>query len=107
MSGERLRLVSFKPLRRGSLVGFATIELPVGLKIIDCPVLESHGKGWAALPAKAQVDRTGQVIRQNGKTAYSPVLEWRDKRLHDAFSERVVEIVRAEYPDAFDQGGEE
>ena len=96
-----LRLISFKPLRKGSLVGFATVRLPIGLKIVDCPVCVSHGRAWAALPAKPQF-KDGQPIRdERGKLAYSPILEWRDKRLHDAFSERVVAAVRAEYPDVF------
>ena len=31
----RMRLVSWKPMAKGSLCGFATVELPIGLKLID------------------------------------------------------------------------
>lgn len=98
-----LRLLSWKLVRKGALVGFATIELPIGLKVIDCTVCISHGKAWAALPAKPQVDKSGQVVRdERGKQAYSTILEWRHKRLRDAFSERVVALVAAHDPHAFD-----
>lgn len=100
-----LHLVSFKEVRKGSLVGFATVRLPIGLKIVDCPVCVSHGKAWAALPAKPQF-KDGLPIRdERGKLAYSPILEWRDKRLRDAFSERVVALVRQQHPDALDDDG--
>jgi hypothetical protein len=33
-----LRLVSWKPLNKGALRVFGTVELPIGLKLIDCPV---------------------------------------------------------------------
>jgi hypothetical protein len=48
----RLRLISFKPLTKGALRGFAHVELPSGLRITDCPVLISNGKTWATLPSK-------------------------------------------------------
>jgi hypothetical protein len=58
---RQLRLISWRPLAKGSLRGFCTIELlPLGLKNIDCPVLLSHGRAWCALPAKVQVENTGR-----------------------------------------------
>jgi hypothetical protein len=109
MSGDRLQLVAWKPLRKGSLVGLACVRLPIGLVIRDRPVHLSHGKAWAPLPAKPQVDKGGQLIRDaRGKTAYVAILEFDTKKLRDALSERVVEAVRAQHPDAFDnteQGG--
>src|SRR5437764_12659502 len=88
----RMRLVSFKPLSKGSLRGFATVELPIGLKIADVPVLVSNGKIWAALPAKPQLAEGRQKLDANGKPAYVPVLEWRTKELRDQFSDRVVAL---------------
>lgn len=97
-----LRLVSFKPMRKGALIGFATVELPIGLKIIDCPVCETRGKTWATPPGRPQLDKNGQPIRdERGRQAYSQILEWRDRRLREAFSDRIVELVRGQHPDAF------
>jgi hypothetical protein len=100
-----LRLVSFKAVRKGTLVGFATVELPIGLTIIDCPICFSNGKAWATPPGKLQTDKDGQPIRnERGKLAYSQILEWRNRRLRDAFSERVVELVRKHDPGALADG---
>ncbi len=37
-SARQLRLVSWQPFRKGPLRGFATIELPIGLRIFDVPI---------------------------------------------------------------------
>jgi hypothetical protein len=95
----RLRLLNFKPVAKNSLRGFAAVELPIGLRILDIPVLVSHGKVWAALPGKPQLDQDGRHKRDaNGKAAYSPVLEWKDRDLANRFSDAVVELVRAAHP---------
>jgi hypothetical protein len=93
------RLVAWRPFVKGSLRGFAAIELPIGLTITDIPVLVSHSVAWAALPSKPQLDQDGRHRRnENGKLAYSPILQWRDKDLSKRFSAIVVELVRDAHP---------
>lgn len=101
MSGDRLRLVRWKPQIKNTLRGFATVELPIGLLIIECPVhLSTNGRLWAALPARPQIDRDGRHRRDvNGKAAWLPILEWRSPKLREAFSSRVIELVLAECPE--------
>jgi hypothetical protein len=85
------------------LRGFATVELPLGLKIIDCPVLVSKGKAWANVPSKPVLDRDGHPkIEGSGKPSYVSVLEWRSRDLANRFSDAVVALVRAAHPGAFD-----
>jgi hypothetical protein len=86
----RLRLLSFKPLRKNSLIGFANVELPIALLIADIPILTSHGKIWAAMPGKPFLDAkwpTGRGLRQ------TPMR-------HSATVSR--QAVRGRYPDALD-----
>jgi hypothetical protein len=99
-----MRLVSFKPLLKGTLRGFAHIELPIGLCITDCPVLVSNGKAWATPPSKPVLDRDGRHVEVNGKRQYAPILEWRDRDLADRFGAAVVALVREAHPDALDGG---
>jgi hypothetical protein len=96
----KMRLLWWKPIAKGSsLRGFAAVELPIGLKVHDIPVLASHGKIWASLPSKPQVGKDGQHRKDaNGKPAYTPILEWRNRDLSARFSDAVVALVRAEYP---------
>jgi hypothetical protein len=98
----RMRLLSWKPLVKGPLRGFATLELPIGLKLIDCPVLVGPAGPWAGLPSKPLLDRDGRQKIDNGKRAFEPVLEWRDRALSDRFSAAVVALVLAAHPDALE-----
>jgi hypothetical protein len=101
---RQLRLISWRPLARGALCGFCTVELlPLGLRIIDCPVLVSHGRAWCALPAKIQLDNTGrQKTDTAGKPLYAAVLQWRSRELGDRFSAAVISAIRRAHPGALD-----
>jgi hypothetical protein len=101
----RMRLLSFKPLTKGALRGFATVQLPIGLTIEDCPVFVGRNSAWAALPAKPVLDREGRQVRPDGKPQYSAVLKWRDRDLNDRFSAAVIELVQQHHPDALAEGG--
>jgi len=99
----RMRLIKWKPLIKGSLRGFATVELPIGLTIYDAPVLRGPKGLWATLPSKPQHNRDGrQKIGADGKAAFAPVLEWRSREISDRFSAAVVELIRAAHPDDLD-----
>ena len=100
---HQLRLVSWKAVTKGSLRGFATIEISsIGLKIHDCVLHVGHGKAWAGLPSRPQIDKDGHHRRDpNGKPAYAPVIEWTSRERRDRFSETVVRAVRRSHPDAF------
>ena len=100
MTEQRMRLVSWRPLRQGGLLGFATVELPIGLHINECPVLNGAEGVWASLPAKPQLDREGRRrMGFDGKPVWQDVLAWRSRRLQQAFSDRVVALVREAHPE--------
>jgi DNA-binding cell septation regulator SpoVG len=48
----RMRLLDFRPMRKGKLLGFARVELPISLRIRDTPILAGPKGVFAALPAK-------------------------------------------------------
>jgi hypothetical protein len=56
----RMRLVTWKPLIKDSLHGFATVELPIGLNLIDCAVFVGTNGAWARPTAKPQLDKDGR-----------------------------------------------
>ena len=100
-----IALIAWRPLVKGALRGFATVELPIGLKLIDCPVLVSNGKAWVSLPPKP-LDRDGtHKTGANSKPAYAAILEWRTRDLAERFSAAVVELVQCTHPGALDAGG--
>ena len=97
-SKPRLRLIEWRPFHKNSQRGFVTMELPVGLAIADISVHVSHGKAWASLPAKPQMNADGTARRgEDGKVQYIPILKWRDRELADRFSAAVVQAVEAQH----------
>jgi hypothetical protein len=97
---RQLRLVSWQPFRKGPLRGFATVELPIGLKIFDVPIRTGVNGLWAGLPAKPEIDRDGRRKTDiNGKPVYADVLRWRDRATADGFSQAVVALVRQAHAD--------
>lgn len=100
-----MRLVSWKPLAKNSLRGFATVELPIGLQIADIPVLVGKNGPWASLPSKPVLDHDGTQKRDaNGKAAYVPILSWHTRDLSNRFSDSVVALVREADAHALDDG---
>jgi hypothetical protein len=103
MSARGLRLVSFKPLRKGGLLGFCTIEiLAIGLTVDDCPLQSTHGRIWCGLPGKPVIGQDGRHAEAGGKKQYAAILKWRDRAHSDRFSDAVVELVRRRHPEAFE-----
>jgi hypothetical protein len=103
-----MKLTDFRPMRKGTQRGFCAIELSISLTIRDITICESDGKAWAGLPGKpfedGRIDELAALVAD--RVAALAVDQWRDKRLRDAFSDRVVQLVRDQHPDAFGDGGE-
>ena len=98
-----LHLLTFRPVNKGTLRGFAAVKLRNGLVINDIVVGEANGKTWALLPSKAMVDRDGNLLRDaGGRPRYCPVIEWGTSAQRDEFSRRVTALVHRAYPEAFD-----
>jgi hypothetical protein len=98
---RRIRLLDFRPIRKGKLLGFARIELPIGLLISDIPILTGKNGVFAALPARPLLDPEGRQKRDaNGRPQYLAFLEWRDRNISGRFSAAVIELVRAAHPEA-------
>ena|SRR5947209_845962 len=90
----RMRLVSWKPIGKGKLIGLATVELPNGLRIIDCPVFDSDTGPRAALPAKPLLNANHtQRLDAKGKAVYTPVMEWTSKDLTERFSKAILDLI--------------
>jgi hypothetical protein len=47
--------------------GFATVELPTGLELIDCPVLVGSNGPWARLPSKPVLGHEGKQVKPSGR----------------------------------------
>jgi len=96
--GTQLRLLEWKPIRKNALRGFATVELPSGLTIVDVTVLVGSNGAWASLPSKPRLSSDGTAHRgDDGRILYVPILRWRSRELQDGFSAAVVAAVEAQH----------
>jgi hypothetical protein len=99
---------AFRPLKRNTLCGFATITITeLKLTIRDVAVHEKNGKRWAQLPAKPQI-KEGMLIKDTttNKILYATILEFDCRAVADAFSAAVFGAVVEHSPNAFAEGAE-
>lgn len=92
-------LRDFRAFNKNTLRGFAIVELPAGLVIHNITIHTKNGKAWAAMPSVPQL-QDGQHRVIDGKNQYKRILEWRDRDLGDRFSAALVELVKAQFPNA-------
>jgi hypothetical protein len=71
MTDQQMRLVNWRALRQGKLFGFADVELPIGLRIDQCPVLDGPEGVWASLPTRPEIDRDGSSLTHVGSASSS------------------------------------
>jgi hypothetical protein len=100
-----VRCDDFRALRRNTLCGFAVVTIAeLKLSIRDVAIHQKAESRWAQLPAKPQV-KDGALIKDTstGKIAYTPIMEFTNKAVRDAFSAAVIAAVLEHAPDAFNE----
>ena len=99
---RQMALLEWRPVRKNTLLGFCSIELPNGLQIDDIAVHVRGGKAWVSFPARPMLDADGRQVMRDGRPQYISMMRWQSRDLADRFSAALVELVRNAYPDAFD-----
>jgi hypothetical protein len=104
MSKLSVIVEGFTPRHSNTLRGFVTVLVPeLHLRIYDIGIHTKGESRWCGMPAKPQIQRDGTVRKgENGKTLYTPVLEFTDKETRDAFSHRVIAALLEFAPSAFE-----
>lgn len=74
-----------RKVTKGSLLGFFDVELPSGLKLNGCTLLEKKdGSGrFVGLPSK-------EWMKADGTKSYQPVVEFVDREARDKFMALVL-----------------
>ena len=91
---------NWRPMRKGSLLGFARVELPSGMILHDVTVLTGERGPWASPPSKPMIDRDGVAMKDvNGKARYTPLIEFTSKGIRERFSDAVIAALRVAHPE--------
>jgi hypothetical protein len=94
----------FRPLRRNTLCGFASVFLQeIGLRIKDLSIHEKNQSRWASLPSKPMLKNEALMKDAEGKAQYASILEFPERAVRDAFSAAVVRAVIEHSSAAFER----
>ena len=96
------KLIEWSSLDRGTLKGYATVEMPSGMVMHDCPVFRSEDGQWSSIPASKPLVGAGGVSRdKTGKARFIPIITFTTKQHRDRWSGAVVAALRAARPEVF------
>ena len=98
---DNATLISVRHHRKGTLVGFACVQFPSGLRIGEIQIHVAGRKCWAAPPARPWLtDDDSELVRDpDGRPRWNSKLVWfashGDRR---RWSQQVIDAVRAAKP---------
>jgi hypothetical protein len=100
-----MKCLAWKPLTRGSMLGFADLELGNGLILKGCTLLESNGRRWCNPPGRPTLDGERKVtIGADGRIVYASVVDFTTKAIRSKWSEAAVAAIEDDPSKAPAQG---
>ena len=86
---------AWKPFERNTLKGFADLWLRnARLNIHGCAVHEKNDRRWVQLPAKPQIDKDRNLVRdEGGKVQYAKILDFDSREVADRFNEAALKAI--------------
>ena len=94
-----MKCVNWKPLARGSLVGFADLQMDSGLVLLGCTLHAANGRRWVNPPSRPMLDADRKPIVEGGKVQYSAVVDFTDKKIRYRWSDEAVKAIEAAFPE--------
>ena len=86
--------LTFKPLARGSMLGFADLQMPSGLILKGCSLLESNGRRWVNPPGRPQLDADRKAMLDDaGKIIYAVSIDFSTKAIRSRWSAEAVAAI--------------
>lgn len=77
----------FRPVQKGCLIGFGSIEIEKwGVEIHNVSLNEKNGGWWASMPS--------QVYEKDGEKKYSPYVTFKSKETYKKFQDACVEAMK-------------
>jgi DNA-binding cell septation regulator SpoVG len=108
-SNSKVKISRFREFKNpvGTMLAFFSAELPSGMVLHGLRLMAGpRGRRWIAMPDIKRRDQDDRpVTGEGGKPVYDPVIEFRDRSARDKFSALLLDALRAEHPEAFDEEG--
>lgn len=94
-------MLHWRPLRRNSLLGFATVRFSSGLTIAEIAVHHSGDQVWAAPPARPWIEDDSLVRDERGKWRYQQIISFANHGVRASWSRQVIRALREVHPEVF------
>jgi hypothetical protein len=105
MSKLSIKCLEFKPYRKNTLQGLATIRIEqMRLTVHEVAIHAKDNKAWAHLPSRPWLKDGYVVTGEDGKIKYTPLFEFDGGAVRAAFSDAAVRAVLELDPHALDPG---
>ena len=86
---------AWKPFEWNTLKGFADLWLRTArLNVHGCAVHEKNGRRWVQLPARPQLDKDRNLVRDgDGKVQYAKILDFDSREVADRFNAAALKAI--------------
>lgn len=89
-----IEVLEWRLVPRNTLLGFAKILVPEWHMTFDGVALhEKEGRRWAQLPSRPVLDAKRELVKDDGKIRYAPLIEFDDREISNRFSNAVCKAV--------------
>jgi hypothetical protein len=100
----RARLLAWRPLRKGSLLGFAKVQFSSGLIIDEITVHAAGTRVWAGPPARPWLRDGAPVLDEKCKPKWQPLVDFSTHGVRSSWTRQVITAVREAQPDVLPEG---
>jgi hypothetical protein len=96
---SRAKLLDFRPLKSGSMVGFARVQFPSGLIVDGIGIHVAGSRAWASPPGRPWIEG-GELVRdERGKPQYSAIISFANHGVRSRWSDAVLAAVNEVHPE--------
>lgn len=96
----RPRILDFRPVRKGSLRGFLSVQLPSGLIVREVGVHIAGSKSWCAPPARPWMRGTELITdAATGKLKWQPLIDFSTHGVRSSWSRQILRALNEAYPE--------
>ncbi len=99
----RVRVLEWRPLARGSLVGFCSVQFASGMIVREIALHRMGTRAWASPPARPWTKGNELVLDENGKLKWQPLIDFATHGVRASWSHQIVAALHQAFPEAFDE----
>jgi hypothetical protein len=102
----KARLISWRPLHKNTLRGFAAVRFPSAIEVFKIGIHRAGERTRASPPGEPWLDASGAAIRDDrGKIKYTALIAFVSHGVRSRWGRAVIDALLEVYPHALDAEG--